>query len=152
MTHSHDDRVAEHQPGMCTAYGCPLRGTRSDSTTGGDWWCGLHHGREFGAMQAITSAINRRRWLADAITLMATVVPAVPGSRDRYEKAQKLLRDNGRPDLCLQVNSENIRRWLNRVEPELENQVLAEVEAPMQQPLGEKDTWQKASEILPDWA
>lgn len=153
MSHSHDDRIADTLPGMCAAYGCPLHGANSNATNGSsDWWCSLHFGRE-GDLQAVTSAINRNRWLADAITLVRGCHPANPNRQADHTKAFKLLRANGRDDLQWAGGAETIRQWINRIEPELHKLVLAELTVPAQTPLPEQaDTWAKASSRMPNFA
>jgi len=156
MSHSHEDRVADRQAGMCAAYGCPLHGTMSNNTTGGDdWWCFLHHGREGAMVQQITTAIHRHRWLADVLTTALEIHPARDGNEGRMEWIRKTLKTANRDDLQWAGHPENIRQWTNRLKPALEQLVMADVQVPAQTEIAgtkaTKDTWQKASALIPAW-
>lgn len=105
------------KPGMCTAYGCPLLGSLSASTAGGDWFCFAHHGKDVGSFQRITAGLHRVKWLIAAISDVRT--------RDQHQDYaaafQRIEHDFAlaqRKDL-LWTTPENEEQWLIRLEREL---------------------------------
>lgn len=154
MSHTHDDRVAERSPDLCAAYGCPLLGSASTSTTGGsEWWCALHFGKDAGLIQQITSTMNRHRWLSDAITTIRT--NARP-KHDWTAEMQRVLHDlqaAGRDDLRWN-RPESAPAWIARLETALMEIVASEVRPVVvtQAGLLDPDTWLKANAELPQWA
>jgi len=154
MSHSHEDRVADRPAYLCTAYGCPLMGVMCASTTGGDWFCSLHYGADSGSMQAITSAIRSMNWLAEALTMIRQL-PIKPAS-DRVAIMERVKHDfehNGRPDLFWRGHPENVRQWINRIEPEFATILAEAMPARMQQqPAKKGDTWTKISDCVPNFA
>jgi hypothetical protein len=156
MTQTHDDRVAAHQPGMCAAYGCPLHGTMSNATGGSDdWWCSYHFGKEAGDLQAVTSALNRHRWLADVRSAVLELHPA-RGEEFRHKTfdwIRKTLAAQGRDDLQWAGFPENTRQWSNRITAALDKLIAVEFTKPVQRPLNDSaETWTKASSLFPSWA
>ncbi|MES2346272.1 MAG: hypothetical protein V4641_01755 [Pseudomonadota bacterium] len=105
------------RPGMCTAYGCPLLGTLSASTAGGDWWCFAHHGKDVGRFQRITADLHRLKWLIQAISDVRTREQHVdyPAAFQRIEHDFILAQ---RKDL-LWTTPESVEEWLIRLEREL---------------------------------
>jgi hypothetical protein len=153
MTHTHEDRVAERPAHMCSAYGCPLMGTMTASTSGADdWACSLHANKGAGQMQAVTVAINRHRWLATAITDVRSFVPGRAGKAELLERIRHDFTANKRMDLYWAGGTETVRQWVNRLEPELDRIVLAELELPPKQETLPTDTWQSAGKAMPLWA
>lgn len=118
MSHSHDDRVAERPNHLCTAYGCPLLGSMSASTTGtSEWWCFAHFGKDVGQYQGITAELRRLEWLAKAITDVRTRErnPNYGAAFQRLEHDFKLAQ---RKDL-LWTSPETDEQWMIRLEREL---------------------------------
>lgn len=152
--HTHEDRVAERSPCMCAAYGCPLLGSASSSTTGGtDWWCALHFGKDAGLIQQITSAMNRNRWLSDAITSIRTNARPKHDWRPQMARVQHDLQAAGREDLQWD-GAESATKWVARLESALMQIVASEVSPVVvtQTGLLDPDTWSKAQAQLPQWA
>lgn len=119
MTHSHEDRVAERPAHLCAAYGCPLIGTSTSSTTGStDWYCFAHFGAQAGRFQAITSELNRLRWLSMAAHDVRFHQRGTAESRKAMELITHELTVHQRPDL-LWNGTETRRAWLERLENEL---------------------------------
>lgn len=129
MSHTHDDRIADTQPGMCTGYGCPLLGTMSAATSGGDWYCWLHAGRGGGQLQLVTRAINQHRWLAETITRIRGLSPSNPNRAEDMQRIEHDLTQQQRPDLRWAGGSETSRQWAARVELVLDALVMTEVSA-----------------------
>ncbi len=156
MTHTHDDRVAAHQPGMCAAYGCPLHGTMSIATGGTDtWWCCYHFGKEADDLQLVTSALNRNRWLAEVRVAVLEIHPARGDDfcRKTTEWVRKTLAANNREDLQWAGFPENTRQWSNRITRALDKLISVEFTKPAQKPLeGSQETWTKVSSLYPSWA
>jgi len=119
MSHSHEDRIADRPRHLCAAYGCPLVGTSTSSTSGADdWYCFAHFGAEFGKYQAITSELNRTSWLAHACR---DVRQFAPGSKESKKAFQLITHELGmanRKDLLL-LQGETRAKWLARLEEEL---------------------------------
>lgn len=155
MSHTHEDRIAEHQPGMCAAYGCPLHGTMSTATGGtDDWWCSLHFGKEAGALQEVTVALNQYRWLADVLTTILEIHPArgEQSNAERMAWIRKTLIAAGRQDLHWANYPESVRGWSNRVKAELEKLVNATFTKPVQRPINDsQESWTRVSLALPTW-
>jgi len=149
---THENRVAERDPMLCTAYGCPLMGVMTGSTSGSDSWsCALHANKPASELQPITAAINRYRWLAEAITNIRGLVPGRPDKGKVLERIQHDFEANGRPDLFWN-GAETVRQWVNRLEPEFDKLVLAEITLPPNQQTIKTDTWGQAGNRLPQWA
>lgn len=131
MSHTHADRVAQ-RPGMCTAYGCPLPGTMSTSTAGGEWWCFAHHRQDAGRLQRITAELNRVKWLIQAIS----DVRLRDQHQDYNAAFERICHDftmASRKDL-LWTEPETVEQWLIRLERELTS-MLAEPPAQKQEAL-----------------
>jgi hypothetical protein len=127
MTHTHDDRVADRPSHLCAAYGCPLIGTSTASTIGGsEWWCFAHFGADVGRYQAITSELNRLRWLsAAARDVRFHDKSGTEASRAAFALIENELTQHQRPDL-LWDRTEKRTRWLERLEAALKTE-LADV-------------------------
>lgn len=152
--HAHDDRVADRSPDLCAAYGCPLLGSASSSTTGGsDWWCALHFGKDAGQIQSITSSMNRHRWLSDAITTVRVNARPKHNWTASMERVLHDLQAAGRDDLRWD-GRESAPAWVMRLELALMQLVASEVQPVIvtQTGLLDPDTWAKAQVKLPQWA
>lgn len=105
---------------FCAAHGCTLLGTMSTSTSGSDeWWCSMHFGKDASQLQPLTVEINRREWLAKAITSirMQAHGEAWP---ETFKFVQHEMAMNQRADLK-HNGKEAIWQWLVRLEKELES-------------------------------
>lgn len=130
--HTHEDRVAERPAHMCAAYGCPLIGSMATSTTGtNEWWCFAHFGANVGRYQAITSEMNRLRWLAMAVhDVRFHDKPGTAESRAAFQLIERELTAHKRPDLLWKrpdadrPMGEKRYLWLER----LENALRAELD------------------------
>lgn len=124
---------APTQPGMCTAYGCPLPGTMSTSTQGtNEWWCFAHHRKDTGRLQRITAELNRVKWLIQAIS----DVRLRDQHQDYNAAFERICHDftmANRKDL-LWTEPETVEQWLIRLERELTS-MLAEPPAQKQEAL-----------------
>jgi len=162
MSHSHEDRVADRPADLCAAYGCPLHGTMTSSTSGSaDWWCALHFGKDAAQLQAITSAMNRYRWLVQAIfDVRANSRPKVDW-RKQLERIEHDFRANHRADLCVERFPEGLnqgkpceksKHWIVRLEAALMAYVAADVVPAVvtQGGLLEQSTWSEARDALPE--
>jgi hypothetical protein len=126
----------------CAAHGCPLLGTVSTSTTGGsDWWCFLHFSKDAVRLQAITVEINRRDWLARAITDLRMHY-ATEKWADVYKLAKHELAMQQRNDLQIRPETdaktwegraESVGRWIQRLESELQAMCSATFTRPPKQ-------------------
>lgn len=126
----------------CAAHGCPLLGTVSTSTTGGsDWWCFLHFGKDAVRLQAITVEINRRDWLARAITDLRMAYGTDKWA-DVYKLAKHELAMQQRNDLQIKPQTdfttqagraESVPRWIARLENELQAMCSATFTRPPKQ-------------------
>lgn len=117
MSHSHEDRVAQHDPRQCAAYGCPMPGSMSASTTGtSEWHCWLHFGASPGRWQRITADLNRVQWLAHAIVKLRR---DHGGKREQwaetYRDATQAMRANQRGDL-VRTKDETLPQWFARLD------------------------------------
>jgi len=122
MSHTHDDRVAEHDPRYCAAYGCPMLGTMSTSTNGSsEWWCFAHFGKDAGMLQRLTVEINRREWLAKAITDIRTGYWS-PDWPTVFKAVQHDFAMEQRNDLRYGGSDKDttVWRWVARLEAELQ--------------------------------
>jgi len=104
----------------CAANGCPLLGVMSTGTNGGDWWCYLHFGKDGAQLQALTTEINRREWLAKAITDIR-----MHYGKDSWPSVYKAVKHElamqQRNDL--QMSDASVKHWLFRLERELQAMV-----------------------------
>ena len=154
MSHNHEDRVAERSPDLCAAYGYPLLGSATSATTGtNEWWCSLHFGKDAGLIQQITSAMNRHRWLSDAITTVRTNAKPKHDWTKQMERVMHDLQAAGRKDLHWN-GSETAPQWVLRLEQALMQIIGSEVSPVVvtQGGLVDPDTWAKAQVRLPQWA
>jgi len=111
-----DDQAAGEQHGLgCSANGCPLTGTISDSTGGGNWKCWAHDRLEEASQWPyLTRGINDNRWLFNLADRIATMPPY-----DIEQKAGEVasyLKSRDRADLC---RAKNEGQWSERcaIEP-----------------------------------
>jgi hypothetical protein len=113
---SHPDRTADRPSYLCAAYGCPMLGTMSDDTGGGNFVCHVHKGCEPGQVQAITVEINHNVWLANAIRDIRCRARN-PNWRQTFERINHDLVQSRRKDLM--QNSNSLDDWMIRLEVEL---------------------------------
>ena len=126
MTHTHEDRIANRPQHLCAAYGCPLIGSMSTSTSGStDWWCFAHFGATPGQYQAITSELHSLEWLAQAVhDVRFHDKPGTEASRRAFQAIEHQLTLHKRPDLLwirpsMTHQGEKRYRWLERLEAAL---------------------------------
>lgn len=117
------DRTAERDTCLCTAYGCPLLGARSRSTTGGDFMCFVHFPLEAAQLQDATVEINRLAWLSRAIREIR-MRSKNPAWRETYQRIDQDISLAQRNDLRVRT-SESADQWALRLEQELERLVKA---------------------------
>lgn len=102
------------EPCYCAAQDCPLLGVFGHGK--GEWWCFLHYDKDAPKRQAITTEINRRPWLANAI---ANLRRAYGG--DEWESTCRAVQHEfamqQRGDL--KANKESAWAWIRRLENEL---------------------------------
>jgi hypothetical protein len=128
-------------------------GTMTSSTSGAnDWACALHANKPAGQLQPLTAAIRRFDWLANAITDIRSMVPGRAGTAELLERIRHDFDRQGRPELYWAGKPETVRQWVNRLEPVLEQMVLAEVKLPATERQLPTDTWQSAAAHMPHWA
>lgn len=152
MTHTHADRVAERDPCMCTAYGCPLMGTMTGSTSGAnDWSCSYHVNKGGAQRDEATLVLNRYRWLAAAITDIRSMVPGRAGKAELLQRIGHDFGKAGRNELYWN-GRETVRQWVNRLEAEFDKLVYAELEASPAVKPEQSDSWQNAGAHIPQWA
>lgn len=153
MTHTHEDRIAERDSSMCTAYGCPLLGTMTGSTSGAnDWACPYHVNKPATQLQDITRIINRHRWLAEAITMVRGMVPSNPNRAKIIERLWNDFNVHDRAELYWD-RVENVRQWTNRLEKALDELVAPELQQGEVPRIGQPaETWGSAGAALPLWA
>lgn len=126
----------------CAAHGCPLLGTMANSTNGAsEWWCFIHFGKDVGRLQQITVEINRRAWLAKAITDLRMAYGTDQWA-DTYKLAKHELAMQQRNDLQIRPEadaktwegrSESVGRWIQRLESELQSMCSATFTRPPKQ-------------------
>jgi len=125
MTHTHEDRIADRPQHLCAAYGCPLIGSMSSSTSGStDWWCFAHFGVNGPQLQAITSELHSLEWLAQAVhDVRFHDKPGTEVSRRAFAIIEHQLALHHRTDLLWTrpsadgtVPGEKRYRWLERLE------------------------------------
>lgn len=123
MTHTHEDRIADRPQHLCAAYGCPLIGSMSSSTSGStDWWCFAHFGVQGAQLQAITTELRSLEWLAQAAhDVRFHDKPGTEASRRAFQAIEHQLTLHQREDLLWIRPSpthqgEKRYRWLERLE------------------------------------
>lgn len=116
------DRTAERSIEMCTAYGCPLLGSMSTSTKGGDFLCFCHFGNEPGKWQDITYELRRLEWLA-------TIVTELRRSALRPAAEQAALRQRIDHDCAMAGRNDLQGKSFRAYEEELKNLVKAVLDA-----------------------
>lgn len=120
-----EERTADRPSYLCAAYGCPMLGTMSDGTGGGDFMCHVHYRKPPGLWQTITVEVNRNEWLARAIRDLRARSHN-PAWRQTYERITQDLAAAGRTDLAQGRSS--IDGWMIRLEAELAAHVKAMLE------------------------
>lgn len=132
---------AQRPQGACAAYGCPLLGTMATSS-GGEWWCFAHHGKNAGDLQRITHNLHRVKWL-----LMAISDVRLRANHPNYGAAfERICHDLAlaqRNDLAW-TEPETEDEWLHRLEREL-MVMLAEPAPPVQEALSLNETNSRVS-------
>ncbi|TWI69040.1 hypothetical protein IP91_00105 [Pseudoduganella lurida] len=130
MNHGHEDRIAERPQHLCAAYGCPLIGSMSSSTTGStEWWCFAHFGANAGKLQAITSEMHRLRWLSMAVHDVRHHPPGTAESRAAFQMIERQLTAHQRPDLLWKRKADHHSggearsTWLARLESALRHEL-----------------------------
>lgn len=98
----------------CCAHGCPMLGTTSRSTTGGDWVCFIHAGAEPGRWQQITAELNRLAWLVHIVRDIRAGAKAKPWAATLTD-ARKQILSCQRSDLLIKEN-ESPCAWMIRLE------------------------------------
>jgi hypothetical protein len=136
-------------PCNCAAFGCPMLGTMTHSTTGADeWLCFLHFGKPSASWQRITAELHRLDWLAKAVRGIR-VNYRTDMWPDTYRLATQSIRFNQRNDL-LKTESESVPAWAYRLEMVLSNECNAlGKEAAAAEKREHADTWQKVGMALP---
>jgi len=106
------------EPCYCAAHGCPLLGVFGHGK--GEWWCFLHFEKDASKRQAITTEINRRQWLADAIADLRRAYGGDEWAKTchavQHEFAMQQRND-------LKANGERAWQWIRRLENELSSMV-----------------------------
>lgn len=153
MSHDHNDHVAPRDPCSCAAYGCPMPGAITTSTTGSsEWLCQLHFGRDAVQWQAITAELNRVAWLVDAVQAIRrysgrpAIWPVV------YRNIKQAFVLNQRADL-LNASSESAAAWALRLDAELRSMASGNAPMPLLQPVvdpGASESWKKATFEVPE--
>lgn len=157
MNQSHDDRIAERPINLCAAYGCPLFGVASTSTSGatGDWWCCCHFGQEVGRIQRITAELSRQPLLVRAVNAIrgAFGKPKPEWQQIARMVVQELTVDQ-RADLC-PLAGESGRAWMVRIENELLAICRPVMQAAVQTslvPHEDSSSWGKVAFTIPEFA
>lgn len=128
-----DERTADRPGYLCAAYGCPMIGSMSSSTAGGDFMCVAHYRKDQAKLQAITFEVNRNEWLARAIRDIRARSHN-PGWRKTCARIKQDLADAGRADLA--QKNDSMDTWMIRLEVELMTHVKAMLDQSQdQQPL-----------------
>lgn len=107
----------------CCAHNCPLPGTISRSTSGGNWHCWAHDALEEPTQWPyLTQGINENRWLfrvADKIATMPWY-----DLQNKQREIENYLRGQNREDLCRMKNDgqfsercdqEPVSSWIGRL-------------------------------------
>lgn len=128
--------MSEHAPlafKNCQAYGCPLDGTSTRSTSGSqEWFCGIHFSAEPDHWQAISVELNRLSWLAK-IARTTREKQYDYRVNDWIPPLNKECMLGQRKDLQYQ-HPESLNSWLGRIEGVLMDSAKAAC-APAQRPL-----------------
>lgn len=142
--------MSDHKPGCyCAAHGCPMLGTMATSTTGAtEWWCFLHFGKDAVKLQATTVEINRREWLAKAITdiRMSYGTDAWPNT---FKAAKHEIAMHQRNDLQISKD-EPVWKWVRRLENELQAMCSATFTQPPKQVRIETEGFQRLQFAVPE--
>lgn len=116
----------------CKAYGCPLPGVVSTSTSGGtDWFCPYHFSKNATEWAPITAELQRVKWLADAVTAIRRY-----SARDCWPRVYANIKHeftlNQRKDL-LNRSGESALHWANRLDRELRDMCAGKAPMPLMQ-------------------
>lgn len=111
-----EERTADRPSYLCAAYGCPMLGTMSSGTGGGEFMCHVHYRRPASLLQSITVEVNFHQWLAHAIRDIRARSHN-PDWRKTYERIQNDLAQSERTDLT--HKRESVDQWMVRLEAEL---------------------------------
>lgn len=142
MSHSQNDRIAERNHAHCAAYGCPMLGTMSMSTTGSnDWYCWLHFGREATQWQRITTELRRFDWLIEAMQEMRRNY-GFDGWDEAYLGAMKAIRLHQRLDLEY-LKPEPVGQWFARLDKVLQEACAGIARDFLSMPQQQSETWSK---------
>lgn len=144
-----NDHTVDHS--LCAAYGCPCKGTMTQSTSGSDkWFCGHHFAQDAIAWQRITAELNRLGYIVSAMQ-------KITASRDKedwpavYREIRQELGINQRNNLLCQPQ-EGVSHWYARLDAELRNGVRDRRPAP-ELPLPtepQAETWQRVQMPVPE--
>lgn len=133
MSHTHEDRIAERPPHLCAAYGCPLIGCSTSSTTGSsEWFCFAHFGAEIGRYQAITRELNELNWLSAAARDVRMHKPGSADSKAAFALIEHEFTQHERKDL-LWDRVETRTHWLGRIEAEIRTRLHNVIQPAQQQ-------------------
>jgi len=129
----------------CAAYGCPLDGSISPSTTGGGpWFCFLHYGIKADQRDAVTVKIRERAWL---MRLMDRVYACFPNDWDASRPlAREYCEKHSRPDLG-PIGDESKAIYFAR----LRAAMTIECQPPKQLPMADLDQPDEPSGMLGDF-
>lgn len=109
----------------CKAFGCPLQGTMSTSTSGtSEWLCFVHFGLEADQWQSATVELNRMKWLVDLTRTIRENALSNPqgwntieaGVHKEMTMAQRSDLHRKPPSAAFFGNAEPVNRWLARLE------------------------------------
>lgn len=143
--HSHDDRVAQQDPRQCCAYGCPMPGSMSTSTTGStEWQCCLHFGRNPGSWQRITAELNRMGWLVHALVTLRRDYGSGQWP-ETFTEATKAIKAAQRSDLTW-ARGETVSQWFLRLDGAL-GQACASERAPRQSLLVKQESGETFAKV-----
>lgn len=140
---------------MCAAFGCPCKGTMTNSTGGTDkWYCSHHFGRDAISWSKITAELNRLGFIAEALQK----INGHAGKHDWkevYRRIQQDLQVNMRADL-LRQSDESLSAWYLRLDAELYKACKGSKPAPelplQTEPTANVDHFQRASAFVHEHA
>lgn len=136
-------------PCYCAAHGCPLLGVMSTSTTGGsDWWCFIHFGKDAVRLQALTAEINRREWLAKAITDLRRALFDTQAWEETCKALKHEFAMQNRNDLK-PYRGQSRWGWITTLESELQAMVGGTFTQPPKQQRIQEEGFQKVEFEVP---
>lgn len=127
--------MSESKGVNCVAHSCPMLGTSSRNTTGGDWCCFIHAGSEASRWQSITAELNRLSWMVHIVRdIRALGLGQTPFS-EILTNARKQFISAQRSDLLMQEREEPTA-WMIRLEAVLAEscRVQRQNEIPIEEP------------------